>query len=94
MCGISPLQATGCPKIIVPCLCGYCGGAVDSIISVLNISIGQASTRGLRPCLSQSDIHVVTDLWQKKGKMIESNTGKFYQIISLRSIDHGTQNCQ
>ena len=27
--------STGCPKIIVPRLCGYCGGAADSIISVL-----------------------------------------------------------
>ena len=26
--------ATECPEIIVPCLCGYRGGAVDSIISV------------------------------------------------------------
>ena len=25
---------TGCPKIIVPRLCGCCGGAVDSVISV------------------------------------------------------------
>ena len=25
---------TGCPKIIVPCLCGYCGRVVDSSISV------------------------------------------------------------
>ena len=24
----------GCPEIIVARLCGYCGGAVDSIISV------------------------------------------------------------
>ena len=23
-----------CPKMIMPCLCGYCGGAVDSITSV------------------------------------------------------------
>ena len=28
--------SAGCPKIIVPRLCGYCGGAVDSIISVLS----------------------------------------------------------
>ena len=25
---------TKCPENIVPCLCGYCGGAVDSVISV------------------------------------------------------------
>ena len=31
--------STGCPKIIVPCLFGYCGGAVDSIVSVLLICI-------------------------------------------------------
>ena len=22
-------HCTGCPKQVVPCLCGYCGGAVD-----------------------------------------------------------------
>ena len=28
------LDYARCPKIIVPRLCGYCGGAVDSILSV------------------------------------------------------------
>ena len=34
---------------------GYCGGAVDSIISVFHSCIAQASTWSLRPHLSQSD---------------------------------------
>ena len=27
-------ESAGCPKKIVPRLCGYCGGAVDSSISL------------------------------------------------------------
>ena len=41
-----PNSCTGCSKKIVPCLCGCCGGAVDSIIFVSDSypSTGQAST--------------------------------------------------
>ena len=33
-------SSTGCPGKIVPSLCGYCGGAVDSIVKVLQNCIG------------------------------------------------------
>ena len=39
----------------MPHLCGCCEGAVDSVISVLHSCIGQASTKTLRPCMSQCD---------------------------------------
>ena len=42
------------PKNCAP-LCGYYGGDVYSVISVLHSLIGQASTKSLRPCSSQSD---------------------------------------
>ena len=27
-------EDTGCPKIVLPCLFGFCGGAVDSVVLV------------------------------------------------------------
>ena len=36
-------------------LCCCFGGAVESVISILQSCIGQASIRSLRPCTRQSD---------------------------------------
>ena len=61
-------DCTGCPKIIVPCLCGYCGGAVDSIISVFT----QLHRSGFNlefQTLFESIGQVVADIWQRKGKI-------------------------
>ena len=49
-------MAIGCLKQIVPRLCCYCGGAVDSLSRILHSCISQASTLSLIPCMSQSDM--------------------------------------
>ena len=47
---------TGCPKRIVPHLCGYCGEAVDSIILIFTqLHRSGFNLEFLRPCFSQSD---------------------------------------
>ena len=38
---------------IVPSLCCCCGGAIDSIGSILHSYIGQTLTESLRPCVSR-----------------------------------------
>ena len=56
------------PKLMVPRLCGYCEGAVDSIISVFT----QLYSPGFHlefETLCESIWHVVADLWQGKGKI-------------------------
>ena len=60
---------TGCPKKIMSRVCGYCGGAVDSIFSCLHSCTGQASTYSLRPCLSQSDSWLLI-YGRKKAKLV------------------------
>ena len=56
-----PALITGCPKIIVQHLCDCCERAVDSIISVLHSSLGQASTKSLRPRMSKSEKWLLID---------------------------------
>ena len=62
------VYSTGCPKIIVPCLCGYCGGAVDSIISVL-IQLHRSSFNLEFEIFFESIWHLVADLWPRKDKI-------------------------
>ena len=59
-------SAVVCPKIIVPRLYGYCGGAVDSTSSIFTHlhSIGQACFETLYESIWQ----VVANLWQRKAK--------------------------
>ena len=57
-----------CPKIIVPRLCAYCGGAVDSLISIST----QLHWSGFNldiEILFESIRHVVADVRQRKGKI-------------------------
>ena len=52
----------------VPCLCGYCGGAVDSVFSLL----GQLHSLSFNlefETLFESIGRVVADLWQRRGKI-------------------------
>ena len=59
---------TGCPKIIMPCLCGYCGGVVDSVISVFT----QLRRSGFNlefQTLFESILRMVAKLWERKFKI-------------------------
>ena len=53
---------------IVPCLCGCCGGAADSIISVFT-QLHRSRFNLEFEILFESILHVVVDLWQRKGKI-------------------------
>ena len=84
-CCYSILKYTVCPKIIVPRLCCYCGGAVDLIISILHSCIGQALT--LFETLFESMWLVVADSWQRKGKIsggFKKNTSFVFQQCENR----------
>ena len=59
---------TGCPKIIVRHLCGYYGGAVDSITSVF-IQLHRSRFNLDFETLFEAIRHVLADLWQGKGKI-------------------------
>ena len=59
---------TGCPKKIVLRLCGYCGGAVDPIISVFSQSHKSSFNLELET-LFESIWHMVADLWQRRSKI-------------------------
>ena len=52
---------------IVPRFFGYCGGAVDTIISVFN-KLHRSSFNLEFETSFESIRHVVADLWQRKGK--------------------------
>ena len=58
---------TRCPEIIAPRLCGYCGGAVDSAISIFT----QLHSSGFKlefEILFESIGQMVADLWKGKAK--------------------------
>ena len=55
-------------KKFVPRLCGYCGGALDSVISVF-VQLHGSSFNLEFETLFESIRHVVADLWQRKGKI-------------------------
>ena len=59
---------TGCPKKIVPHLCGHCRGAVYSIISVFT-QLHRSSFNLEFGTLYESIWQVVADLWQRKCKI-------------------------
>ena len=58
---------TRCPKIIVPRLRGYCGGAVDSIISIF-IQLHWSGFNLEFETLFESIGQAIADLWQRKRK--------------------------
>ena len=69
MLGMKQSKSTiGCPKIIAPRLCGYCGGVVDCIISIFT-QFHRSDFNLELETLFESVGQVVADLWQRKGKI-------------------------
>ena len=75
----------------MPRLCGYCGGAVNCAPFVwllwrscrfkcqfLHSCIGQASTQGLRSCLTQSDIGLLIYGREKAKFVVASKTALLF----------------
>ena len=64
-CGLNHCRVS---QKLVPHLCGYCGGAVDSIISVFTQLYRSRFSLEFET-LFEPISHVVVDLWQRKGKI-------------------------
>ena len=66
---------------IVSSLCGYCGGAVLPIKSILHTCIGQASIESLRPCSSQFDLWLLIYGREKAKFVVASKKTELFVVL-------------